>query len=58
MKLYTIKEISEMFRVSEQSVRRWIKQGKLKAVRIGNIRISEEELNSFIKPAVESEKKQ
>jgi len=56
MKLYTIKQVSEMFQVSEQSVRRWIKNGKLKAIKIGYIRISEEELNSFIKPKDESGK--
>jgi excisionase family DNA binding protein len=50
MKLYTVKEIAKLFGVKESSVRRWIHNGKLQATKLGNLRISEEELNKFVRP--------
>lgn len=32
---YTIKEVSELFKVAYLTVYRWIKQGKLNAFRVG-----------------------
>lgn len=49
MKLYTVKEIAQMIGVDEQTVYRWIKLSKLKAVKIeGNVRVKEEDLDNFI----------
>lgn len=45
----TIKEVAEEFKVSVKTVRRWIKAGRLKAIKIdGTIRINEEEFNRLI----------
>lgn len=49
-KLYTLQEIAEILKVSEKSVYRYIKSGKLKASKIGQWRIKEEDLNKFINP--------
>jgi len=34
-KLLTIREVAEILRVSRRTIERWVKQGKIKAVRIG-----------------------
>jgi len=48
-KQYTVKEISEHFRVSRQAVYDWIKEGKLKAIRLGErVRVPDSALRSFI----------
>ncbi len=48
---YTVKDISSMLKVSEETVRRWIRDGKLEASRgigkQGN-KISEEQLHTFV----------
>lgn len=50
MQKYTVKEIASRFDVSEETVRRWIRSGKLKASKSskkeGNI-ITEEDLYNF-----------
>ena len=51
---YTPKEIAEQYRVTSQAVTKWIKQGKLKAVKVGNVwRIPESALDEFIKSNIE-----
>lgn len=50
LKMLTIKDVSKALNVSEISIRRYIEQGKIKAVKIGNVwRISLEEVNRIIK---------
>ena len=48
-KLYTIQEVAEMLKVSKKTIYRYIKCGKLKATKIGQWRIKEEDLNKLIK---------
>lgn len=47
---YTTKEVAEMLKVHNESVRRWIRQGDLPAVKLGGkyIRISSNDLQEFI----------
>lgn len=48
--MLTIKDVSKALNVSEISIRRYIEQGKIKAVKIGNVwRISIEEVNRIKK---------
>ena len=47
--LFTIKEIAEKLKVTEQCIRDWIREGKLPALKIGGVvRIEEEEYLRFI----------
>lgn len=52
MNTYTVKEISDMLKTNPETVRRWIRLGKLKADKTsrkgGNV-ISEQSLNNFLK---------
>lgn len=54
MKYYTTDEIAKGLKVKVETIRRWIRNGKLSAVNIGGkgntveYRISEAALNSFI----------
>lgn len=48
-KLLIIKEVAEILRVSERSVNRYIESGKLKASKIGQWRISQKDLENFLK---------
>lgn len=36
-KILTIREVSELFGVHQQTLRRWDKEGKLKAIRVGKV---------------------
>ena len=49
-KYYTAEEVADMLKVTTESVRRWIRDDKLKAVRLGGkyLRISQEDLNTFV----------
>lgn len=50
IKFYTIPEIAEALNVTPQTVRAYIKQGKLKGQRIGRpILITENNLKEFLK---------
>jgi len=51
MKFYTPKQIAKMIGVSDFTIWRYIKAGKLKAIKLTarNFRISEKDLNQFIK---------
>ena len=49
--LLTINEVAKMLNLHEITVRRHIKQGKLKAVKVGRqIRIKREDLEGFMEP--------
>jgi excisionase family DNA binding protein len=46
---WTPKEVADRFRVTEQTVRNYIKRGQLKAIRFGdNLRITEDAVQEFI----------
>ena len=50
IKFYTIPETAQALRVTPQTIRAWIKQGKLKGQRIGRpILITENNLKDFLK---------
>lgn len=54
IKAYDVQEVAEMLHISAQTVRAYIKQGKLKAQKAGNkYVITEETLKAFIKGGVE-----
>lgn len=49
IKFYTIQETAKALRVTPQTIRAWIKQGKLKGQRIGRpILITENNLKEFL----------
>ncbi|PLS82839.1 MAG: DNA-binding protein [Chloroflexi bacterium] len=48
---FTVAELAERFKVSRQAVYDWIKDGRLKAIKIGNrTRIPLSAIESFIRP--------
>ena len=48
IKLYTSKEVMNALSISESTFRRWVKEGKLPAVKInGRIRVNQEHLESL-----------
>jgi excisionase family DNA binding protein len=50
IKFYTIPETAEALQVTPQTIRAWIKQGRMKAQRIGRpILITENNLKEFLK---------
>lgn len=49
MKLYTIKEVMEIFRVSRQTVHRWSNNGILKPVKvIKGVRFKEKDIKKML----------
>ena len=47
-KYYTVKEVAEIMKVSEKTVRNWIKWGRIKAIKIGRQwRIPAEEIDNL-----------
>lgn len=49
IKFYTVPETAQALRVTPQTIRAWIKQGKLKGQRIGRpILITENNLKEFL----------
>jgi excisionase family DNA binding protein len=49
IKFYTISETAKALRVTPQTIRAWIKQGKINSQRIGRpILITENNLNEFL----------
>jgi excisionase family DNA binding protein len=53
VKFYTTSEIAKALNVTPQTVRLYIKQGRLKSQRIGRpVLISEKQLREFIEPTV------
>lgn len=48
-KIYTVKEVSEILKVHFQTILGYIKDGKLKAMKIGKgYRISQKDLDKFL----------
>jgi len=47
-KLLTLKETAKILRVSERTIMRYLKSGKLKASNLGQWRIKESDLNKFL----------
>lgn len=50
-KFLTLKEVAKKLRVSERSIYRYIKIGKIKATKVGYWRIANNDLEKFIKSA-------
>lgn len=51
LEMYTIKEVAEILKISEGTVRNYLSSGKVKYVKfLGNVRITKEELENHIKP--------
>ena len=49
LKVYTVKEVAEILRVSQMSVSRYIKSGKLKSSKLGRMhRITDTDLRKFL----------
>jgi excisionase family DNA binding protein len=50
---YTVKEVSEILQLSEQSIRKYIRTGKLRGQKIGKpVYIPAKSLNDFFKPSL------
>lgn len=50
MKYYTVKEVAEMLKINESTIRGWFMKGKMKKTKVGShTRISEEDLQKFLK---------
>lgn len=53
-KYYSPKEVAEMYNIAKSTVTKVIREGKLKAIRFGNVwRIPESALQDFIKESME-----
>ena len=49
MTLYTIKEVAQMLKINEQTLHRWVRDGKIETTRVANLhRISQEQLDKFL----------
>ena len=48
-KLFTLKETAKILRVSERTIMRYLKSGKLKASKVGQWRIKQSDLEKFLK---------
>lgn len=55
---YTPKEIADLLGVTAYTVRLWIKKGKLKALKVGNLRISKDSLQEFLEQGESKERGQ
>lgn len=52
-KLYTCKEIADLYKVKTSTVWNWVRKKKLEAIKIGrDYRISQEQLDAFIKASM------
>lgn len=48
-KLYTVKEVASILNMAEITIRQWLGNGKIKAIRIGRtVRIPESEIKKLI----------
>jgi len=56
-KLLTLKETAKILRVSERTIMRYLKAGKLKASKVGQWRIKESQLNEFLDKYSNSKRK-
>ena len=58
IKFYTIPETAQALKVTPQTIRTWIKQGKIKSQRIGRpILFTEENIREFLAPSLGSLKR-
>ncbi|MFA6909138.1 MAG: helix-turn-helix domain-containing protein [Patescibacteria group bacterium] len=48
-KMMTLDEVSHYLRISQRTIFRYIKSGKLRAYRIGQWRVTETDLKAFLK---------
>ena len=48
-KLFTLKETAKILRVSERTILRYLKSGKLKASKLGQWRIKQSDLDELLK---------
>ena len=56
-KLLTLKETAKILRVSERTIMRYLKSGKLKASKVGRWRIKENDLEKFLKESSNEKKR-
>lgn len=55
-KYYSPNEIAEKFNLKSNTVRKWINQGRLKAIKLGDVwRIPESALQEFISESMKGE---
>ena len=47
-KFHTLQEVAKLLRVSERSMYRYIKTGKLKAIKVGYWKITEQDFKRFL----------
>lgn len=57
-KFYTVQDLCEMFGVKEMTVYGWIWSGKLDALKVGQWRITEDQLQAFLQAGRRRNKKQ
>ena len=56
-KFYTVEEVAKLLKVHPNTVRGWIRQGKLKAFKANTLtRVKAVDLEKFIKPVEEARK--
>ena len=48
LKIYTLKNVAEILGVSERTVHRYIKEGRLEAMKMGQWRISQKAISDFL----------
>jgi excisionase family DNA binding protein len=49
IKLLTPEEVAQALRLDDETIRIWLREGKLKGIKVGRVwRISEEELKAFL----------
>ena len=47
--MYSVKEVAKELKVHENTIRRWIRDGDLKALKVGKqVRITDEQLKQFL----------
>ena len=59
MKVYTIEELVEVLQVTRRTIYNYLKEGKLKAVKMGKYwRVTEKQLEEFLTPSNTSNRKE
>ncbi|MDD4110098.1 MAG: helix-turn-helix domain-containing protein [Clostridia bacterium] len=49
MKIYTVQEIAEILGISRKTIQKYVRQGDIKAIRLGNqLRITEQAFMDFL----------
>ncbi len=56
-KLLTLKEAAQILRVSERTIMRYLKSGKLKGSKLGQWRIKESDLENFLRESSNDRKR-